>query len=359
MSIITYFSLINNFCIYNISYTANYIFYNKVISCVKDSVTSHCPLFLSTILTNTLLKEFYLTDPYPNEEDFRSWFIGFCEGDMSLCVKRVARKDRYIYLPAFALVLAIEDRHLLEYIKQKIGLGSSVRDFKNPIGVMMCALETSNQQEMYKLLSLFNGNLVLPKRQAQFKEVVEAFNVYYKRDIVLLPFLSFQDIRSTLLTSAWLSGFIDAEGSFIIKYTPDRESHHLSFIIRQKDSLMTLKTISECLLSSLNRSTTHTLFVYSALDGCETLNFTQSISKTKRNIKRVEKLSILTSYLNNYPLISNKRVAYEVWLNTYNLSLNSLQFTPEGFNTLLINYHFLRAFYCSNKYSPRDGVYLT
>lgn len=223
---------------------------------------------------------------------------------------------------------------------------------------MMCSLETSNQQDLYKLISLFNGNLLLPKRQAQFKEVVEAFNLYYQRDIPLLPFKSYQDMRSILLTSAWLSGFIDAEGSFIINYNQDRESRKLSFVIRQKDSLMTLKTISECLLSSLNSSTTNSLYVYSNLDGCETLDYTQSISKTNKNIKRVEKLSILTSYLKNYPLISNKRVAYEVWLNTYILSLNSLQFTPEGFNTLLKNYHFLRAFYCSNKYSPRDGVYL-
>lgn len=69
--------------------------------------------------------------------------------------------------------------------------------------------ENKTQSDVLRFIGLFNGNLILQKRHADFQAILEHINVGWNLHIPLKPW------SATLsLKSGWLSGFTDAEGCF-------------------------------------------------------------------------------------------------------------------------------------------------
>jgi hypothetical protein len=97
----------------------------------------------------------------------------------------------------------------------------------------------SNKDDIRILTTLFNGNLVLKKRKVQLNKWLVAQDMV---EIVSNPL--------PLLSNAWLSGLIDAEGCFNITLFK-REAMTLGyqvklrFMIDQKDSIETLSFIRD------------------------------------------------------------------------------------------------------------------
>lgn len=127
---------------------------------------------------------------------FLEWFIGFVEGEGSFCIS----KERLFF------IIAQKDIKTLYLIRKNLGFGKV--SFYNGSGRFI----VSDSLNIFRLICLFNGNLLLDKTNLRFKNWLDVYNLNlnlkleYYRNINMKLF----DFKS----NNWLSGFISAEGCF-------------------------------------------------------------------------------------------------------------------------------------------------
>ena len=85
---------------------------------------------------------------------------------------------------------------------------------------------------LYLLLMLLNGNLVIPARIAKFTLFVNCFNIkhvsYYK------PITVMNNVVRPTLNDLWVVGFTDAEGCFSCWLSNSSNATSLSYSVAQK-----------------------------------------------------------------------------------------------------------------------------
>jgi len=125
--------------------------------------------------------------------------------------KATGEKRPYIRI---ALQIGQKDARLIEIIKKKLGFGE-ISSYPNKKWGIMHRLTVEKKEHVQCLLHLFNGNLVLPKKYAQFEKWV---SMARQKNICPPNFsLKKQRVRVSL-KNAWLAGFIEAEGCFYAHY---------------------------------------------------------------------------------------------------------------------------------------------
>lgn len=87
-----------------------------------------------------------------------------------------------------------------------------------------------------KLIYLFNGHLLVPKKQEQFKKWLEVFNKQYGYNILYM-----KSLVKPNFDSMWLCGFIDAEGCFTARVkdchtSKAKKNLFVDFEITQKEN---------------------------------------------------------------------------------------------------------------------------
>ena len=70
----------------------------------------------------------------------------------------------------------------------------------------------TSQNDFFKIISLFNRNLVSKYRKDQFFKWLKVFNSQYNQNIIYID-----NKPEPSFNHGWLSGFIDAEGSFVAR----------------------------------------------------------------------------------------------------------------------------------------------
>ncbi len=130
---------------------------------------------------------------------FLEWFIGFVEGDGSFVVSGGKC--------VFSIHLHIVDLPLLYLIQNQLNMGN-VYFKKNSATFIIKA-----NKDIATLIEIFNGNIFLNKRQLQFSKWVDNYNIKNKTNIEIK-----QNQFYPSLNHGWLSGFIDAEGSFLFQF---------------------------------------------------------------------------------------------------------------------------------------------
>lgn len=115
------------------------------------------------------------------------------------------------------------DLPLLYYIQNQLNMGNVY--FKNDSATFI----VKANKDVYILIEIFNGNLFLKKRREQFSKWVDKYNRKnnINVEIKINEFIPF-------LNDGWLSGFIDAEGSFFVSVSKNRIIQR--FAIAQKDA---------------------------------------------------------------------------------------------------------------------------
>lgn len=192
-----------------------------------------------------------------------TWFIGFSEGDGAILMN-----GRY---PRF--VLTQKEIPILHHIQETLGIGK-VSVFKQ-FGRFI----VTNSNEILILIALFNGNLVLEKRKIQIKRWLIAKNITEITNTIL-----------PLLSNAWLSGLIDAEGCFnvtLFKRASMALGYQvkLRFMIDQKDSL---------------------------------------------EVRSFNDVKSIITYLRNYRLKTKKQMSFDKWVRVYKLVCNKAHLTTQG-----------------------------
>lgn len=238
-------------------------------------------------------------------DNFLSWFIGFTEGDGCFCLT-----GNRGYLE-FKITQSSSDAQVLFYIKKQLGFGSvSIQDKQNNTH----HYRVRDKENLIKLINIFNGNLLTEKKNIQFKNWLECFNVRYKTEIEFIPNVNknFFDIYN----NGWLSGFTDSEGCFSAYSVKRNEIYtqiSVNYILSQKGEKELMHYISNLLKGSI--------YYLESYDG---YNIRVTLSK----------LSPIINYFKRFPLKTKKHISFLTWLKIYNLVIEKKHLTTVGLETI-------------------------
>ena len=224
---------------------------------------------------------------------FLEWFIGFVEGFGSF----QSRLDQG--RPRLSFTIVQKDPQLMYKVKKGLGFGSVSKDR------IYSRFTIDDKRGIQRLQSIFNGNLVLPKRRIQFANWVNFKEKIHHPTF----FLSHRFVLPTLGT-AWISGFIEAEGCFYVG-----SSHKATgFRIQdQKLSLTQTDTHGESqILKHIN-----TLF-----EGHGQLYLAKAPNCFRIEIRTLECHKIVVEYLKRFNLKGKKRISCFRWWRVYLMQLN-------------------------------------
>ena len=176
-----------------------------------------------------------------------------------------------------------------------------------------------DKNSVIKIINSVNGKFRTPKINALYN-MIDYLN-FKGENIVKLPL----DV-SLLSNNAWLAGFIDSDGSFMIKGFTTSEKGTRSYISLQfylpqrvmdvsgESTEFVMKSIADFLQVKLNSRD---------FNG----KFRQYIVNTSNNDSNL----ILINYLNTYPLLSSKYLDFKDWENAYSLFSKKLYRDPVYF----------------------------
>lgn len=134
---------------------------------------------------------------------FNEWFTGFFEGDGSLTMDyKVGR---------CFIIINQKDKQVLTYIRDNLKIGS----LKEYDGIYRWVV--SSKKDMFKVIQILNGNLILNKTNERLKLWISMYNKYfnfYENDKF---YIKYKGKGKWKEDCSWLAGFIDAEGCFNIR----------------------------------------------------------------------------------------------------------------------------------------------
>ena len=242
------------------------------------------------------------------DSEFLEYFIGFFEGDGSFSM------DYQINRVQFSLYQHKRDISFLYNIRTQLGFG---RVFISKTRPDEAFLKISDQKNLLKIIHLLNGNLCTVKRRKQFEIFLNMFNKKYKKSISLKP-----GGPIVSLETAWLSGFIDAEGCFSCYLSKRRVNSpyftvHPTFYISQKT-----KHIIED-IRNLFMKTESNVYLESSWNG---YTFKSSGQKVRRK---------LIQYLQRYRLKTRKRIAYLNWKDIHFFVHEKRHLSDQGTKTII------------------------
>nr|ALO21024.1 putative LAGLIDADG homing endonuclease [Lobochlamys segnis] len=247
---------------------------------------------------------------------FLEWFVGMSEGDGCFFVRKSGNRFR------LSFQIAQKEAAILKKLRTQIGFGRVYRrKYFSPEGkeINYSLYNIDDKRNIQRLISLFNGNLILPKRRDQFNRWIN-----YAKNENLLPknFINkqsniHQQGPSISLEDAWLSGFIDAEGCFYAKFSPASELKN-KLTLKQKLHI-TQKGVfgEEKILAQIGNLFSSKSKVCLAFSKRKQL---RSDSGSQNKYYRIEISSLeshnkIVSYLNKFKLRTVKIRAFQKWSN--------------------------------------------
>ena len=257
--------------------------------------------------------------------NFPSYLAGLIEGDGSIIVPG---QKIHSYNPYFEIVFHIRDLIIAKYIPFKIGGNIYIKE-------NYCYLKIKDFKSVLKIIHLINGNMRTPKIEA-LNRMIEWFNSNSNLNIKLLNL-----DRSNLSSNSWLSGFIDADGSFYLNWGYDKK--------RKASNLQYYMRISQKQTDKNSNSYVH---IMSQISSFLSVPLRKRERKRKLSLKynnySIEKSYevrsgsyisnyIIISYLLKYPLFGYKYSAISVYVEWLKMTKNKeykLDFGLEKFTKL-------------------------
>jgi len=222
------------------------------------------------------------------------WLIGFTEGRGSFIVNN---SDCI----SFQITQSSRDVQVLYRVRKILGFGivSEQDALDSTWRFRVC-----NRENLQKIIHFFNGNLVLEKNCKRFVSFVAAFNACYGADnrVVTRPLCP-------TLADAWLSGFTDAEGCFIVSVVDQpararkRYQVFARYVLAQKDAEKELRAL--------------TLLVGGRL------SYQKSYKGYNLSVQLTH-LKVVLRYFRLFPLKTIKRVSLIKFLSIYRPLLKSV-----------------------------------
>jgi len=171
----------------------------------------------------------YSTRPSNEMErkDFLEWFAGFTDGEGCFSI---TKNNEVNYLFKFDISLHIDDVNTLKFIQNSLGLGS-VKEYTS---LGFATFRITKQNEILEIIKIFDSVFLNTTKYYNFLAFKKAFFLYTSSSRTEELVLEIEDIRSNMnskraiedlnlssshevrVTSYWLLGFVEAEGSFFV-----------------------------------------------------------------------------------------------------------------------------------------------
>lgn len=258
--------------------------------------------------------------------NFLEWFIGFAEGDGCFCIKSQTPNSKKRLL----FEIGQKDPKVLFWIKKMLGFGRVQCWTCSSTEKVFWVYTVDTKPNVKRIIALFNGNMILPKRRFIFKNWVEE-----AAQTSCLPLMfnnKQQDINhgiSVSLDTAWLAGFIDAEGCFYARFstpTPNQGSK-ISKVVKQKMHItqkslfsdeMILQDIGDLFLSNakvtkLSARIREKPTFQSILNPAFSENLTNQTFNFRIEISALQSQLLIIKYLSKFHLKTNKWIAFSRW----------------------------------------------
>ena len=153
---------------------------------------------------------------------FLEWFIGFTEGDGNFTVSN--RGDL-----VFVVTQGTPDIQILHFIADTLGFGRVIKQGPNTHRFVV-----QDKANIWLLVSLFNGNMVLPGKQLSFSAFLEGYNLWALKGRMNFPSITFiPSLVLPTLGDSWLLGFTDAEGCFTCSFLSTSNGYRFRYMIAQ------------------------------------------------------------------------------------------------------------------------------
>ena len=249
-----------------------------------------------------------------DKNDLGSYLAGLFEGDGHIWIQKTFSGKNHN--PRFCITFGLKNEPLAKKLLEIIESGF-IR-YKNSDNA--CVIVVSSVAGLKKIVSLINGKLRTPKI-GQLEALINWLNKNHNANILLLPLCD-----SPLLSDAWLSGFIDADGSFSVQYTKKENAKKRKISCRLRvEQRMIDPSSNNSYFEILNKIATFLL--------CNLLTREQSATGNTYytlTASNLESLKVILDYFNKYPLYSSKYLDYKDWEIVAKLRLNNEHYTKDG-----------------------------
>jgi len=228
----------------------------------------------------------------PVDPTVLEWFVGFFEGDG--CLSQGSK--------GFSFTITQDEIYILNLIKETLGFGNVTKFSKEE----KWCYRVDDRYNIYKLLLILNGNLILNQRKKTLEFIIPEFNnrlfqgqpYPYK-----LEFLLTHNVPT--LTDAWFSGFIDTEGHLGCPIETTRKNRFqyisISFEICQNGEVWLFQHLKEILKAG---------FLAPKIQKEETHN--------RLILKGIKNVPFIINYLDNHKLLTaHKSKSYILWREMY------------------------------------------
>jgi hypothetical protein len=285
---------------------------------------------LTVINSIFLIKLNYSTNSLPIENinsknyinnNFASYLTGLIEGDGSIIVPTTERSDKgKLNYPSIKIVFNLRDFPLAQVIQKELGTGSLSR----MKGINAYLLQINSFEGVLKLVNLLNGNMRTSKIHSLYR-LIDWLNLKSKDlNIIKKPLDS-----SPIFSNAWLSGFIEADGSFSVFL--NKNSIRIRFSLTQSN-INKFGDSSEFIMKEIADYLEVKVSSYQLKKAPYSLELTVKTQSVKNN-------EILINYLTKFPLWSSKFLNYTDWLTALELFkkvYNTRNKSDDVFNEIIL-----------------------
>jgi hypothetical protein len=249
-----------------------------------------------------MLRNKFFNSPDKNHPMFLSYayLVGLFEGDGFFSI---TKKGKYLTYE-LGIELSIRDVQLIYKIKDFLGVG--VINFRKRQEIEMVSLRIRNKDHLKNwILPIFDKYPMFSNKQYDYLRFKHALlsGIIYSKDLPEYvrsdkPINCIESIINASYFSAWLVGFIEAEGCFSV-YKLQKEKDYLvaSFDIAQRDG--------DLLISAIHKYLSFTVAIYLDKTNCSKLKVT-GVRSIENIIKFLDKSPV--------KLLGYKKLQFLLWL---------------------------------------------
>jgi hypothetical protein len=244
-----------------------------------------------------------------------SYLAGFFEGNGHIWMPNKNVKKRHN--PRLCITFNMKNEPLTKKILELVGYGYIRYKPKQNV----CILTISAVKGLKILIEVLNGELRTPKI-IQLHNLIDWINKNHSSDF---PKLLLK--KSSLNYDSWLTGFLDANGSFSIQHTKvENGAKKRKIACRLRLEQRLLDPITKCSYENI------------LTDISNFLNCNLNTRKQKSTgneyfyltASSLKSLTIIIEYFENNPLFTAKYLDYKDWKHAVNLIMKNKHYTKEG-----------------------------
>jgi hypothetical protein len=258
-------------------------------------------------------------EPYINK--FGSYLAGLFEGDGHIWIPGINLKKKHN--PRFCISFHKNDLPLAEAIRNKIGSGF----IRNKSKENAVVLTVSPIKGHIFIISQISNYLRTPKIN-QVNKLLIWLNNYINTYYTLLV-----KNENNLDIDSWLSGFIDADGGFMINY----QSKTVKGVNR--DIIKFTLTIEQRMLDPLTLESYKKILekIAKLFETNLNVRFQKSTGRSYYRIVGTSRISItaVLNYLDLHPLLTSKRLNYMDWKKAWKIKMTNRSLSLEQKKAIL------------------------